>query len=132
MNSAPPKDTIRYEPIEGTKMPAPAPGMRWTGRFKATSGKGKSWTVTQTINAAANYSKLTVGTCTYRALALDLVYAPDVKSEGSRASAISLLPDLGVVVLTASGPVGKPYDDFQRAVSISVTRPVLKEDPKKK
>ena len=114
-------ETRKYVLADGEEFPEATPGMRWEGALVMTEADGKTTKAKSVVNAADEMSELTIGDCTYPALQLHLVW--EGEGEPGRTTALTLLPDLGVVVLTASGNVGGAYNDFFTATAISRKAP---------
>ena len=110
--------TSRY-PVPLEELPAPEVGMIWSGDLKEIDSNGVELGASSLSVKVSGLRPITLGECAYPAMQVETLFtSPD----GGYQATLDYIPDLGIGVQTAGGPLGALLD-FYRPVAISPVAP---------
>lgn len=106
--------SIYPAPLE--ELPAPAPGVSWSGVLKEVDSRGAALGQTSLTVKFGGQRPLVIGGCAYQAIQIETLFAD---AEGGFQGTLDYLPDLGISIQTAGGDLGDLLD-FYLPVSIGL------------
>lgn len=106
---------VRFSLPEGVGLPKPAINMSWSATYDMKKPDGNVEKA-RTGLSSGGMAKMTTGAFTYDVIPMHFLFEP--ANETGTISALSFVPELGILVLMASGEMGGVYDTFFTPVGI--------------
>lgn len=106
-------------PVPLNELPSPETGVVWSGDLTETDSDGSALGVSSLTVKVGGLRPKTVGGCAWPAMQVETLFT---SADGGYQATLDYIPDLGIGVQTAGGPLGALLD-FYRPVAIRPVAP---------